>query len=51
MVRGGTPGSVGVAVPQWRQNNASSGSGVRQAGQARAAAVMVADPEVVRFDD
>jgi len=39
-VRAGTPGSVGVAVPQCRQKCASSGSGVWQDGQARAAVVI-----------
>src|SRR5436309_191817 len=33
VVRGGTPGSVGVARPQCMQNCASSGRGVLQAGQ------------------
>jgi hypothetical protein len=39
-VRGGTPGSVGVAVPQFMQNCADSGSGVAQAGHERSATAM-----------
>ena len=40
MVRGGTPGSVGVARPQCMQNCASSGRGVWQAGQDRPVVLM-----------
>src|SRR5678816_131899 len=38
-MRGGTPGSVGVALPQLMQNCAASGSGVWQEGQARSVVV------------
>jgi hypothetical protein len=36
IVRGGTPGSVGVALPQCMQNCASSGSVFWQEGHVRA---------------
>jgi len=38
-VRGGTPGSAGVAAPQCMQNCASAGSALLHEGQARALTV------------
>jgi hypothetical protein len=41
MVRGGTPGSVGVALPQCMQNCAASGRLVWHDGQVRAAGMEI----------